>query len=82
MDKGVFYFYIEGWTVCWRARNVAGWVGVSTARKRACEELAVMLYIALRGLQPQSNGVLGDNTILQQVGLGWLKDWFQDIVDK
>ena len=45
-------------------------------------ELAVMLYIALRGLQPQSNGVLGDNTILQQVGLGWLKDWVQDIVAK
>ena len=51
------------------------WVGGGLHRSETCMrriELAVMLYIALRGLQPQSNGVLGDNTILQHVGLGWV----------
>ena len=52
---------LKAWTL-WRARNVARWLGVTAARQRAFEEEADLLYMALRGLQPQSDGVLGNET--------------------
>ena len=67
---------LKAWMI-WRARNAAGWLGVCAARKRAFAELADMLYIALRGLQPQSDGVLGN-----EMATDYLKTWVPDIVAK
>ena len=67
---------LKAWMI-WRTRNVPGWLGSCAARKRAFEEMAVMLYIALRGLQPQSDGVLGNETATD-----YLKTWVPDIVAK
>ena len=67
---------LKAWMI-WRARNAAGWLEVNAARKRAFAELADMLYIELRGLQPQSDGVLGN-----ELATNYLKQWVPDIVDK
>ena len=67
---------LKAWII-WRARNAAGWVGACTARKRAIEDLEIQVYIELRGLQPQSDGVLGNKWATEH-----LQTWVPDVVAK
>ena len=68
--------YLKAWMI-WRARNAPGWLGRCAAHERAFEEMADMLYIALRALQPQSDGLLGNDYATR-----WLKEWAPDVVAK
>ena len=58
-------------------RNAAGWVGVTAARKRAFEDLEIQIYFEVRGLQPQPDGVLGN-----EIATNYLSTWVPDIVAK
>ena len=50
---------LKAWML-WRARSVPGWVDSVPARRRLFEETEHELYLAVQSLQPQADGLLGN----------------------
>ena len=60
---------LKAWML-WRAHSVAGWVDRVPARQRLFAETEHELYLAVRRLQPQADGLLG-NELASRMLVGW-----------
>ena len=63
--------------MCWRVKNNIAWLESVPARKRLFEEEERQLYIAIRALQPTSDGLLGNS-----VAANFLNTWIPDVVQQ
>ena len=60
---------LKAWML-WRAHSVAGWVDRVPARQRLFAETEHELYLAVQRLQPQADGLLG-NELASRMLVGW-----------
>ena len=60
---------LKAWML-WRAHSVAGWVASVPARQRLFAETEHELYLAVQRLQPQADGLLG-NELASRMLVGW-----------
>ena len=60
---------LKAWML-WRAKSVAGWVDSTLARQRLFAEEEHQLYLAVQRLQPQADGLLG-NELASRMLVGW-----------
>ena len=60
---------LKAWML-WRAHSVAGWVASVPARHRLFAETEHELYLAVQRLQPQADGLLG-NEVASRMFAGW-----------
>ena len=60
---------LKAWML-WRAHSVAGWVDRVPARQRLFAETEHQLYLAVQRLQPQEDGLLG-NELASRMLVGW-----------
>ena len=60
---------LKAWML-WRAHSVAGWVDRVPARQRLFAETEQELYLAVQRLQPQADGLLG-NEFASRMLVGW-----------
>ena len=60
---------LKAWML-WRAHSVAGWVDRVPARQRLFAETEQDLYLAVQRLQPQADGLLG-NELASRMLVGW-----------
>ena len=60
---------LKAWML-WRAHSVAGWVDRVPARQRLFAETEQELYLAVQRLQPQADGLLG-NELASRMLVGW-----------
>ena len=65
---------LKAWML-WRARSVPGWVDSVPARHRLFAETEHELYLAVQSLQPQADGLLGN-----QHASRMLRDWIPGVV--
>ncbi len=59
----------------WRARGVTGWLELHASRQRLFREEEDLLSLDVRGLQPQADGLLGND-----VASWYLQEWVLDVV--
>ena len=67
---------LRAWII-WRARGALGWLARSSEREHVFREEADQLYLALRRLQPQCDGVAGNADATK-----YLRLWVPDLVTK
>ena len=60
---------LKAWML-WRAKSVAGWVDSLPARQRLFAEEEHQLYLAVQRVQPQEEGLLG-NELASRMLRGW-----------
>ena len=63
---------LKAWML-WRARSVPGWVDSVPARQHLFAETEHQLYLAVQRLQPQEDGLLG-NELASRMLVGWVPD--------
>ena len=60
---------LKAWML-WRAKSVPAWVDSVPARQRLFAETEHQLYLAVQRLQPQEDGLLG-NELASRMLVGW-----------
>ena len=67
---------LKAWML-WRANSVAGWVDSVPARQRLFAEEEHQLYLAVRRVQPQEDGLLGN-----ELASRMLRAWAPGVVTR
>jgi hypothetical protein len=67
---------LKAWML-WRARGAPGWVEGSASRQRLFREEEDQLYLEIKSLQPQKDGLLGNPSASKQ-----LREWAPHVVTR